>query len=212
MTNIVCSYQTVNQIIMSEKPARTEYPIHSLFINRWSPRAFSDQTVSEEKIKTVLEAARWAASSYNEQPWRFIVGVKEKNNAYEKILDTLSGFNQTWAKNAPVLIMACGKKIFSHNQKPNRHYYYDVGQAMASLSLQATEEQLYIHQMAGFFPDKAREAFAIPADYDPVAAAAMGYLGNADNLDENHKKSELAARTRKPLTETCFGNGWGEPF
>ena len=197
---------------MSKKPARTGYPIHSLLANRWSPRAFSDQTVAEEKIKTVLEAARWAASSFNEQPWRFIVGVKKKNDAYEKILDTLSGFNQTWAKYAPVLILACGKKTFSHNQKPNRHYHYDVGQAIASLSLQATEEQLYIHQMAGFFPDKAREAFGIPADYDAVTAAAMGYLGDPSNLDEKHKKAELAERTRKPLNETCFSGEWGEPF
>ena len=195
---------------MNKKLAQPGYPIHSLFVRRWSPRAFSMETVAIDTIKKVLEAARWAASSYNEQPWRFIVGVKGQNDAYEKIFDSLGGFNQPWAKRAPALILACGKKTFSHNQKTNRHYHYDVGQAMACLSLQAIEENLYMHQMAGFFPEKARELFDIPMDYDAIVVAAMGYLGDPDTLEEKHKNSELAARTRKPLYETCFGNGWGE--
>lgn len=195
---------------MSKKLAQPEYPIHSLFINRWSPRAFATNPVALESIKKVLEAARWAPSSYNEQPWRFIVGVKEENDSYDKIFESLGTFNQAWAKSAPVLILACGKKTFSHNQQTNRHYVYDVGQAMVCLSLQATAENLYVHQMAGFSADKARQLFDIPPDYEAITAAAMGYLGDPDMLEEKHKKSELAIRTRKPMSQICFGNGWDE--
>lgn len=99
-----------------------------------------------------------------------------------------------------------------HHQKPNRHSCYDVGQAMACLSLQATEEGLYIHQMAGFFPEKAKELFGIPMDYEAIVAAAMGYLGDPDTLSEKHRNSELAARTRKFQSEICFGSEWGEAF
>ena len=195
---------------MSKKVAQPEHPINSLFVNRWSPRAFAVKPVAIDTIKKVMEAARWSASSYNEQPWRFIVGIKDENDSYAKIFEVLGSFNQSWAKNAPVLILGCGKKTFSHNQQPNKHYLYDVGQAMASLSLQATEEHLYLHQMAGFFPDKAREVFGIPSDFDAVVAVAMGYLGDPDTLSEKHRNAELAPRTRKHLDEICYGNGWDE--
>ena len=193
---------------MSNKSAEAAYPIHELIKNRWSPRAFADKPVALDVIKSVLEAARWAASCFNEQPWRFIVGIKGQNDSYTGILDSLVEFNQNWAKNAPVLILACGKKVFTHNQKPNRHFSYDVGQAAASLSLQAMAENLYVHQMAGFSPDKAREFFDIPEDYEAITTMAMGYLGDPDILDEKSKASELGTRARRPLSEICFGDGW----
>ena len=193
---------------MSNKLAQTEYPIHSLFKNRWSPRAFADKPIALDIIKKVLEAARWTASCFNEQPWRFIIGIKDQNESYTKILNSMGEFNQLWAKNAPVLILACGKKVFTHNQKPNKHFSYDVGQAAASLSLQATAENLFVHQMAGFSPEKAREFFNIPEDYEAITTMAMGYLGDPDSLDEKSKASELATRVRRPMHEICFGDGW----
>lgn len=194
-----------------DKIANTSYNIHPLIANRWSPRAFSDKPVPKESILKLFDAARWAASSFNEQPWRFIIGVKG-DDSYKKLLDTLVEFNQQWAQNAPVLIIACGKKTFSKNGKENRHYAYDTGQAMANLALQATADNLYIHQMAGFSKTKAIELFSIPADIEPIAACALGYLGDPAILDEKNKKSEASTRSRKPLDEIVFSGEWERMF
>ncbi|MDN5205366.1 nitroreductase family protein [Fulvivirgaceae bacterium BMA10] len=197
---------------MIEKEAITDFDVHELIKKRWSPRAFSTKPVDLIVIKELLEAARWSASSFNEQPWRFIVGIKDQNKAYEKILDALVEFNQLWAKNAPVLILACGSRKFEHNGKDNRHYAYDVGQAVASLAIQATDANLYLHQMAGFDPGKAQEALNIPNDYDPLTVIALGYKDSPDTLNDKLKEMELKERTRRPLSEICFGDTWNFPL
>lgn len=173
--------------------------------NRRSPRAFDpERAVGQESLERLFEAARWAASSYNEQPWRFLVGVKREGEGWNKIFDSLGEFNQAWAKHAPVLILACVKKQFSQNGAENKHARYDLGQAMAHFALQATEEGLFLHQMAGFSADKARETFRIPEGFEPVTAVALGYLGKKEQLPEKLQAAEGAARKRKPQEEWVF--------
>jgi nitroreductase len=176
--------------------------IHKLIQTRWSPRAFSEREVSNEDLKTVLEAASWAASSYNEQPWRFLVARKSDGEAYQKMLSVLVPFNQNWAKTAPVLIITAGKKTFSHNQTPNRYALHDAGAALAYLFLQANELGLHAHGMGGLDFEKARTVLAIPDDYEVGAAAALGYLG----------EEEIAKRNRKPIDEIVYGATWGQPL
>lgn len=172
-------------------------------LRRWSPRAFADRPVDTEDLKKIFEAARWAASSFNEQPWRFLVGHRG-DGTYQKIFAALLEFNQSWAKNAPVLILSVAKKTFTQNGKPNDYYLHDVGAATAYLSLQATELGLHTHSMAGFDKEKARQLFNIPEGYDVGAVTALGYLGDPDMLTGHTREIETAPRTRKPLSEIVF--------
>jgi nitroreductase len=196
----------------TQKLADTVPGVHELIRARWSPRAFSDREVSNDDLKTIFEAARWAASSFNEQPWRFLVARKTDGPAYDKILNILVPFNQAWAKTAPVLFIMAAKRTFSHSGAPNRYNLHDAGQALAHVMLQATALGLHVHGMAGFDYDRARKDLGIPDDYDLAAAAALGYLGPPDQLGEQHRESELAKRTRKPLNEIVFGAHFGDPL
>lgn len=190
------------------KLADTQYIIDDLLQQRWSPLAFSDQRVEPEKLQSVLEAARWAASSYNEQPWSFIVATKDNQSEFERLLGCLAESNQQWAQNAPVLMLSVAKLYFEHNGKENRHAFHDVGAAVTELAIQATALGLFIHQMAGFDVPKTREVYKIPEGYEPVAAIALGYLGNPQNLPERLLQRELTPRTRKPLEEFVFSDSW----
>jgi nitroreductase len=196
----------------SEKFADTLPSVHELIRKRWSPRSFSDREVSTEDLKAIFEAARWAASSYNEQPWRFLVARKSDGAAYEKILNLLAPANQAWAKTAPVLIIMAAKRTFSHNGSPNRFGLHDAGQALAHLFLQATALGLHAHGMAGFDADRARKELEIPDDYDVGAAVALGYLAPPDQLPEKYRQSEMSKRQRKPLKEIVFGANWNQPL
>ncbi len=183
--------------------------LHELIEKRYSPRAFSNEAVEEEKIISLLEAARWSPSSMNEQPWRFIVGVKGEGETYEKIYNALFEQNQSWAKNAPVLILAVVKEFNDISKQNNRHAEYDLGQAIAHLTIQATSLNLYLHQMGGFDPDKAGKLFNIPEGYTPMSVIAIGYLGNIDSLPEQLKVREKAKRNRKELSELVFDESFG---
>jgi nitroreductase len=163
-------------------------------------------------LRTILEAARWAASSYNEQPWRFFVAKKSDGPAYDKLLHLLVPANQDWAKTAPVLIITAAKRTFSHNGTPNYYALHDAGQALANLFLQATALGLHAHGMGGFDHARARQELNVPDDYELGAAVALGYLGPADQLNESQRRSELAPRRRKPLDEIAFGAGWNQPL
>jgi len=196
----------------AEKVADTLPSVHDLIRARWSPRAFSDRDVSDADLKTIFEAARWAASSYNEQPWRFLVGRKSDPEAYGKILSVLAPFNQAWAKSAPVLFIMAAKRTFSHSGMQNLYAVHDAGQALAHIFLQATALGLHAHGMAGFDRDRARTELGIPDDYDLGAAVALGYLGSPDQLPDQQRQSELARRTRKPLNEIVFGAEFGKPL
>jgi nitroreductase len=192
-----------------KKPAETRIPIHDLIRNRWSPRAFESRAVEPEKLCALFEAARWAASSFNAQPWSFIVATRDDPANFKKILDSFVEFNQGWAKNAPVVMLSVAAMNFAHNQEPNRHAFHDVGQAAANLALQATALGLELHQMAGILPDKARELFAIPDGYEAVAGMALGYPGDPSSLPEPLRKREEEPRTRKALESFVFAGTWG---
>jgi nitroreductase len=199
--------------IALRKPAETSVEIHPLLRERWSPRAFSARSLDLDQIKALLEAARWSPSASNEQPWRFIVARKEDRDAFESIVSVLVEGNQVWAKHAPMLLLAVTKIAFGDGQSVNRHAAHDTGLALGNLVVQASALGLYVHMMAGFSPEKARDVFRIPAEYDPFTAAAVGYLGDPASLPDRLRTRELAPRTRKPLEEIVFGSAWGEsPF
>lgn len=194
-----------------EKPAETRYPIHDLIRSRWSPLAFSERLVEMEKLHSLFEAARWAMSSFNEQPWVYLVATRDQPEEFEKMLGCLVEGNQPWAKHAPVLMLSVAKLSFDRNGKPNRHAFHDVGAASALLSLQATALGLFVHQMAGILPDHARSVFAIPESWEPVAGLALGYAGDADALPENLKQRQLAPRSRKEISQFIYSGKWGQP-
>jgi nitroreductase len=194
-----------------KKPAHTSVPVHQLITHRWSPRIFEDRAVEPEKLRGLFEAARWAASSYNAQPWSFIVGTKDDPANYQLVLDCFIEFNQGWAKSAPVLALSVAQMKFGHNDQPNSHAFHDVGQAAATLQIQAEELGLAVHQMAGIIPDKAREIFKIPAGFDVVAGFAIGYAGDPANLPEQLRAQEVAPRERKALDSFVFTGEWGKP-
>ena len=196
--------------ISTIKEAHTTYPIHELLAQRWSPRAFAPRPVDSEKLRSLLEAARWAASSSNLQPWTFIIARRDAEaDAYERMVGCLMEGNVSWASQAPVL----GITVANLYRKPevhNRHAYHDVGLATQNFVIQATALGLYLHLMGGFSADKAREAFAIPEEHEAVAMFALGYLGDPGQLNERHQESERAVRTRRPLTDFVFSTSWGE--
>ncbi len=183
--------------------------VQDLIRRRWSPRAFSDKEVSSAELNKLFEAARWAASSSNEQPWRFLVG-RRGDDTYQKIFNALVEFNQSWAKSAPVLVLSVAKKTFSAKGHPNRCALHDTGAATANLALQATADGLHTHSMAGFDHEQVRASFAIPADYDLGAVTAIGYFGDPTTLPEHLHKMEVSPRQRKPLEEFVFSD-WEKP-
>jgi len=193
-----------------EKPAVTQYPIHELLRRRWSPRAFSSRPVEPDTLRSLLEAARWAPSSYNEQPWSFIVATKEDEAEYARLLSCLVEGNIQWAQHAPVLMVSVAKLHFDENGERNRHALHDVGQAVANLIVQATALGLVVHQMAGILPEKVRALYGVPEQYEPVAGIALGYPGDPQSLPEGLRQRELAPRVRKPLTEFVFSGRWGK--
>ncbi|MCS6828688.1 MAG: nitroreductase family protein [Caldilinea sp.] len=191
------------------KLASTDFPVHPLIRRRWSPRAFADRPVEPEKLLSLLEAARWAPSSGNGQPWHFLLGVRG-TAAHAALVDVLKESNASWAAQAPVLMLTVAK-MTTASGRPNAHAFYDVGLAVMNLTLQATALDLYVHQMAGFYPDRARQRFAIPEGFEPVTAIAIGYLGDPEMLDEKNRERELGPRSRRPLSEFVFEGSWGEP-
>lgn len=194
-----------------KKPAPAAAPIHDLIGNRWSPRAFDARPVELEKLRSLFEAARWAASSYNAQPWYFIVATKDDPENYKKVLECFVEFNQGWAKSAPVVALSVAGHKMPHDSSQNRHAFHDVGQAAANLALQATAVGLQVHQMAGIIPDKARQNFSIPADFEAVAGIALGYPGDPMTLPEGRlRDQETGARQRKPASDFVFTGKWGQ--
>ncbi|HZS10986.1 MAG TPA: nitroreductase family protein [Nitrospirales bacterium] len=191
-----------------EKPAPAHYPVHELIGRRWSPRAFADRPVEPAVLCSLFEAARWAASSSNEQPWHFLVAAKADTTEFERLLSCLTPGNARWVKDVPVLMMSVARMTFEDDGKPNRHAFHDVGQAVATLAIEATALGLFIHQMAGFYPDKVRELFKLPADYEPVAAIAVGYPGEPERLPDDLKKRERQPRERKPIADFVFTGAW----
>jgi nitroreductase len=183
--------------------------VHDLIRRRWSPRAYADKDVSAAELKKLFEAAGWAASSSNEQPWRFLVG-RRGDETYQKIFNALVEFNQTWAKGAPVLVLSAAKKTFTEKGTPNAYGLHDTGAATANLALQATADGLHTHSMAGFDKEQVRASFGIPTDYEIGSVTAIGYVGDPATLPEYMRKMEVAPRQRKSLEELVFSD-WESP-
>jgi nitroreductase len=194
-----------------KKPAETNTPIHDLLAHRWSPRSFSDRPVEREKLLSVLEAARWTASSRNEQPWAYFVAPKEDSKDFETLLGVLADANRVWAQNAPVLILLVAHTRWEKEGTPNRVALYDLGQSAANLVIQATALGLSAHQMGGFSVEAARERFQVPEGWEPVTVLALGYAAEPDNLPEALREREFAQRRRKPLEQFVFSETWGIP-
>jgi nitroreductase len=196
-----------------QKTAITQVPIADIIANRWSSRAYdAARPVSHEQVIALLEAARWAPSSYNDQPWRFIVCNKNADmGAWQKAFDCLMPNNQTWLANAPVLILSCANTVLDINQQANRFAQYDTGAAVENICLQATHMGLMTHQMGGYHADKAREAFAIPAQFTPMAMISVGYAGEQMQLSAELYERDVAERKRKPLGELFFDGVWAKP-
>ena len=192
-----------------EKPADNAYPIHDLLRRRWSPRAFSERPVEPDKLRSIFEAARWAPSSNNEQPWSFVMAVKDDEPAYRRLFDCLKEGNKKWAFRAPVLALSVARLNFEDDNTPNRHAFHDTGMAVFSLVIQATALGLIVHQMAGYDVEKARKELKIPAGNDPVAMIAIGYPGDPDQLPEPYRSREFRPRERKHILEFVFEASWG---
>jgi nitroreductase len=197
-----------------DRSAPAAYPIDPLLARRWSPRAFADRPVDPAVLRQLFEAARWAASCYNDQPWNYVVATREHPEEFQKMLACLMEGNQVWAKAAPVLAISVARSNFQHNGSPNRHAQHDVGAASACLALEAASLGLAAHQMGGFDADRARETYNIPAGFEPMAAIAIGYPGDPASLPDKMRQMETGARSRRPIADFVFSGAWASvaPF
>ena len=186
------------------KPASADHAVHELIATRWSPYGFSSQTVSNDDLRSLFEAARWAPSSYNEQPWRFIVATRDDRDGFERVLSCLVEPNQAWAKNAAALALGIASLRFARNDKPNAHAQHDLGLAVANLSLEASARGIAVHQMAGILPDHARSEYQIPEAFDVVTAIAIGYAADSKDLDPETARRDSAPRSRRAQSEFVF--------
>ena len=193
-------------VLQTQRTAETPETLNPLLRNRWSPRALADRDISPDDLRTLLDAARWAASCNNEQPWRFIVARRNQKEQFASILGCLVEANQAWAQRASALMLTLTSTKFARNGSLNNWAHHDVGLALGNLMIQAVSMGLVSHGMAGFDAVKARETFGIPEDIVPVAAVAIGYLGDPNVLSEKHRAAELGPRSRKPLADLLFAS------
>lgn len=200
---------TTNIDAIFRKPADAQHPIHELIGERWSPRAFAAQAVEEEKLHSLFEAARWAASAGNQQPWNFLFATKENAEDHARILEILNSNNMLWAKEAPVLIVTVAQLYKIEGKE--RISFYDLGMAVENLIIQAGHLGLVAHQMGGFDEAKIRELLYIPEGYVPLTVIALGYPGSPDVLHPKLRERELSPRERKPLSEFVFEGTWKQP-
>ena len=195
---------------MSIKQATTDYPIQPLLAERWSPYGFAERPVAAADLRSLFEAARWAASSYNEQPWTYFVATKSDPPEFERLLCCLVEGNQAWAKAAPVLALGVVSRRFARNNKENRAAVHDLGLAAGNLVLEATARGLRVHQMIGILPDKAREVYRIPEHYEAYTALAIGYEADPAQLPDGLRERDTTPRQRKPLSQFVFSGKWGQ--
>ena len=193
------------------KHARTDHAVAELVRRRWSPYAFADRDVEPAALRSLFEAARWAASSYNEQPWRFLVARRADPAAFASLLSCLVEGNQAWARHAPVLAIGLACTRFARNARPNKAAHHDLGLATATLSLEATGRGLAVHPMIGIVPERVRELYRVPDDVEPLTALAIGYAGEPAALPDALRARDEAPRTRRTLGEQVFGAAFGEP-
>lgn len=191
--------------------APTDIPIHETLQKRWSPYAFDpDRMVPADDLHALFEAARWMMSSYNAQPWRYIVGTRDRSpELRDRIFDVLVEGNQPWARNAPVLALGVVQHNFEHNGKPNKAAVHDLGAASAGLTIEAVSRGLAVHQMIGIDPEKARETFSLANGLEAFTGLAIGYLGDASVIPDDYAQRDRGPRERKPLSEIILVGGVG---
>ena len=193
------------------KRAETDHEIHTLLAERWSPVAYDPRPIPDELLGSLLEAARWAPSCFNDQPWFFVVARRQETEEFERMLECLVEGNREWARNASVLMITAVRTTFQRNRKPNRFAAHDLGLAVGGLLVQATEMGLVVHQMGGFDPAKAREIYGIPEDIEPMTAVAIGYRDDPSILSRDLRTREMQPRQRKPLSSFVFSGDWDSP-
>ena len=191
------------QDLQMKRTGRSDLKIDRIINDRYSPRAFSDRDVTDAELELVLEAARWASSSHNEQPWRFLVTRKDQEG-HAELLNSLWSMNRVWADKAPILILNMVQRNLVYNNEENYFARHDLGGALAQLTAQATSIGMGLHQIAGFHADEARKAFQIPETIDVVSVLVVGFAGSADTLEEPYRQRELKRSLRKPLSELVF--------
>ena len=190
------------------KKANTDNPIHELITNRWSPYKFADRLVSKEDLLSLFEAARWAPSSYNEQPWRFMMATKDQAQEFEKLLSCLVPANQEWAKQASALVLGVSHLVFDKNGKENKAAIHDLGAAVSHLSFEATTRGISVHQMIGIEPESAKRAYNIPNDYEVLTAFAIGYSDLSEKASDELCERDQTPRARRKISEFVFTEKW----
>jgi nitroreductase len=192
------------------KHASTDYQIETCLSQRWSPYCFADKDVSSEDLIAIFEAARWAPSAYNEQPWRYIMARRSDEAAFAKLLSCLVEPNQAWARYAPVLIIGVTMHNFTQNASPNKAAQHDLGLAAGNICAEATARGLCVHQMIGIVPERVCELYNVPDDAEPLTALTIGYPGEGSELPKEVQERDNTPRSRRPLTATVFAGSWGE--
>ncbi len=197
-----------------KKPATTRVPVHDLIANRWSGRAYDPlRLVTHEQLLALLEAARWAPSCYGDQPWRFVVWNKSDDiTNWEAAFDCLSPGNQSWVKDAPLLLLICADSLFNHNGQANRHGQYDTGAAAENLCLQAEDMGLMAHQMGGFDAERIRATASVPVQFALMSMISVGYPADPASFSPEVAQRETAARKRRELGELFFSGRWDRPI
>jgi nitroreductase len=194
-----------------QKSVKTDHPVLPVIAERWSPYVFEPRAIEREKLLSCLEAARWAPSSYNEQPWTFILAERTNAAEFDRMLQCLVEGNRAWAKNVGVLLLTIVAKLFTKNGKPNRAAEHDIGLAAGYMVLQATALGLQGHQMIGIEPDKVRSTYKIPESHEPLTAIALGYPTTSADANDPLAQRDAARRLRKPLSEIVIQSSWGQP-
>ena len=207
--NTATAKTSKGRVMNSHKYATPYHPIQELIARRWSPYGFADRLVSDDDLRSIFEAARWSSSSWNEQPWHYIVATKANLADFERLFSCLMDWNQIWAVNASVLVLGCVKQDLARNGEPNTAAEHDLGAATATMTLEATARDLCVHQMIGIFPEKARELFRIPEGFRALTGLAIGYPSDSSALPANLRSRDLTPRTRKPLAEFVFESQFG---
>ena len=192
------------------KAARTNHPINPLIAKRWSPYGFANRRVAPEDLCSVFEAARWAASSYNEQPWRYLVALRENRGEFQKALSCLTEPNKKWAQRAPIIAFGIVNHRFIRNDRPNRVALHDLGLASATLTLEAASRGILVHQMAGIFQERAQDIYQVPEHHEVVTGLAIGYPADEAKLDPPWAQRDTKVRSRRPIEEFVFQESWGE--
>lgn len=196
---------------MTSRTNPVDHPVHDLIRDRWSPYAFDPRPLPAGTLRSLFEAARWAASSFNEQPWRYLVAERTDEAEFARLMSCLMEGNQEWARNASALVITVARQTFTRNDAPNAMARHDVGQASALLTVEATHRGLVVHQMGGIFPDRARELYGIPEGYEAVTALAIGYEGEPGMVSEELQARQSGPRTRRPHAEFVFSGAWEKP-